>query len=447
MEIVESKTFNTLQVGESARWERTLQQRDLVAWHKTFGDTFLAPGQLPQEAMTGILSSYFTALSSSRLPGAGSRILRLSMQTSREYLLDHPLTLTLTVKEKNSTTRSVILDARATLADGSPLAQGELEVIPSEQSIQTPLEEHRLEWLLEKAKSLPPVRTGVVYPMSKDALIGAVESAQAGLIQPVLYGPKIALIELARQNAINITDYEIVDSHNEADSAQQAASAAGSGRLGALMKGSLHTDVLLHAVMAAESGLCAGKLLSHVALISSPAYGRCFALSDVALNIAPTLEQKRLIAQNAINFLKALGVAEPKVAVIAAVEEVNPRMQATLDGAVLAKMAERGQITGGLVEGPLDLDAAVDVDAAQIKGIKSQVAGNADILLVPNIETGNAIYKTLGFIADAQTAGLVIGARVPVILTSRADTAAIRRFSAAAAILYSSALAQQLRGD
>jgi phosphotransacetylase len=206
------------------------------------------------------------------------------------------------------------------------------------------------------------------------------------------------------------------------------------------MKGSLDTNILLHAAMEKDAKLRTGRLLSHCAVMSVPSYGRRFILTDAALNIAPDTDQKRDIAQNAIDFARALGIDKPKLAVLAAVEMVNTRMPATLDGAILAKMNDRGQITGGIVDGPLDLDAAVDIEAARTKHIISPVAGVADILLAPNIEAANMIYKNLAFMADAQTAGLVVGARVPIILTSRADTAAARRFSAAIAVLYAESL-------
>jgi phosphate acetyltransferase len=208
------------------------------------------------------------------------------------------------------------------------------------------------------------------------------------------------------------------------------------------MKGSLHSDVFLRNVLRREAKLHAARLLSHCALVSVPTYARRFVISDAALNIAPDTDQKRDICQNAIGFARALGIAIPKVAVLAAIETVNTKMPATVDGAILAKMADRGQIVGGIVDGPLDLDAAVDAEAAKVKHIVSPVAGSADILIAPNIEAGNMIYKDLAFMANSQGAGLVVGAKVPVILTSRADSAADRRFSAAAAVLYAQALAR-----
>jgi phosphotransacetylase len=233
-----------------------------------------------------------------------------------------------------------------------------------------------------------------------------------------------------------------VPSESAEDSAAKAAAAAGAGEVQALMKGSLHTDVLLHATMQKEAKLRTRRLLSHCAIMSVLTYARRIIISDVALNIAPDIDQKRDICQNAIGFARAMGIDTPKVAVLAAEETVRTKMPATLDGAILAKMADRRQIVGGIVDGPLDLDAAVDVEAARIKHISSPVAGIADVLIAPNIEAGNMVYKNLAFMADAQMAGLVVGARVPIVLTSRADTAAARRFSAAAAVLYADALAR-----
>jgi phosphotransacetylase len=233
-----------------------------------------------------------------------------------------------------------------------------------------------------------------------------------------------------------------VATENAEDSALKAAMAAGAGEMAALMKGSLHTDVFLHAIMQKEAKLRSRRLLSHCVIVSVPTYARRIIVSDPALNIAPDTDQKREIFQNAIGFAQALGIKVPKVAVLAAVEMVRTNMPASLDGAILAKMADRRQIVGGTVDGPLDLDAAVDAEAARIKHISSPIAGLADVLIVPNIEAGNLVYKNLAFMADAQTAGLVVGARVPVILTSRADNAASRRFSAAVAVLYANALAR-----
>jgi len=300
----------------------------------------------------------------------------------------------------------------------------------------------RLQGLLERCHGLKPMLTGIVHPCSAEALAGALEAAAAGLIVPVLFGPQAELRRIAAEAGLDLAGCRIVPANDAEDSALQAAAAAGAGTVQALMKGSLHTDVLLHAIMQKESKLRTGRLLSHCTVVSVTTYARRVVISDVALNIAPDTDQKRDICQNAIGFARALGIAMPKVAILAAVETVTTKMPATLDGAILAKMAERGQILGGIVDGPLDLDAAVDAEAARIKHVASPVAGVADVLIVPSIEAGNMIYKTLAFMADAQTAGLVVGARAPVILTSRADSADARLFSAAAAVLYAGALAR-----
>ena len=325
---------------------------------------------------------------------------------------------------------------------GQVVATAILEVLAPTTRQQLDIAEHRLDGLIERCRNFKPMLTGVVHPCSADALAGAVEAAQAGLIKPVLYGPKSEIRQIADRADLDLAKCRFVATDGPEDSAQKAAMAAGAGEVAALMKGSLHTDVLLHAIMQKEAKLRTGRLISHCVMVSAPTYARRFVVSDVALNIAPDTDQKRDICQNAIGFARALGIDLPKVAVLAAVEMVQTKMPATLDGAILAKMADRGQIVGGIVDGPLDLHAAVDAEAARIKHISSPVAGCADVLIVPNIEAGNMVYKNLAFMADAQIAGLVVGARTPVILTSRADTPAARRFSAAAAVLYADALAR-----
>jgi phosphotransacetylase len=317
-----------------------------------------------------------------------------------------------------------------------------LEVLAPTKRQQRQVAEHRLDGLIERCRDLKPMLTGVVHPCSAEALAGAVEGAEAGLILPVLFGPEAEIRRIADTARLDIAKFRIVATDGPEESALKAAMAAGAGEIAALMKGSLHSDVLLHAVLQKEAKLRTGRLISHCTMVSAPTYARRFVISDVALNIAPDTDQKRDICQNAIGFARALGVDMPKVAVLAAVEMVRTKMPASLDGAILAKMADRGQIVGGIVDGPLDLDAAVDAEAARIKNISSPVAGLADVLIAPNIEAGNMVYKNLAFMADAQTAGLVVGARAPIVLTSRADTAAARRFSAAAAVLYAHTLAR-----
>jgi phosphotransacetylase len=279
----------------------------------------------------------------------------------------------------------------------------------------------------------------VVYPLSSSALMGAVEAGRDGLIDPVLIGPADKIRALAKDKA-DLGAWRIVDVPDAEDAAARACQMAGRGEVQALMKGSLHTDELLHAVVQKEAGLRTGRMLSHCALIFSPAYGRRIILSDAAINIAPDLDQKRGICQNAIFMAHALGNPRPAVAVVSAVEMVRSKMPSTLDGAALAKMSDRRQIIGGIVDGPLDLDGAVDPEAAKIKKIDSPVAGRADILIAANIDAANAMYKEFLFMAGAQAACCVMGARVPIILTSRADSLETRTLSAALAALVADAV-------
>ena len=446
MKAIVNKTFAELTPGDAASVQRTLQASDVRAWANAFGDMDMLAGPGERQGAAAIVTGILTALVGSALPGPGSSILSTSVQVKRALPIGTAMTARLVVREKRSDQGVIVMDGQCTDPAGQVFATATLEVLAPTTRMQRQVAEHRLERLIEHCKHLKPVVTGVVHPCSADALAGAMEAAEAGLIEPVLFGPEAKIRQIADAAKLGITKCRIVATESPEDSASKAAMAAGAGEIMALMKGSLHTDVLLHAVMQKEARLLTGRLISHCAMVSVPTYARRFVISDVALNIAPDTDQKRDICQNAIGFARALGIDLPKVAVLAAVEMVQTKMQATLDGAILAKMADRGQIVGGVVDGPLDLDAAVDAEAARIKHISSPIAGHADILIVPNIEAGNMVYKNLAFMADAQTAGLVVGARVPVILTSRADAPTARRFSAAAAVLYADALARDPNG-
>ena len=442
MSLIANKTFDEIAPGDTASVQRTLQAGDVRAWAAAFGEVGTLSGSGESQVAAGIVTAMLTALVGSVLPGPGSAIHATSVQVKGRLPIGVAMTMRLVVREKRSDQGIVVLDGRCTDPAGQIVATAILEVLAPTIRQTIEVAEHRLEGLIERCRDLKPMLTGVVHPCSADALAGAVEAAEAGLILPVLYGPADEIRRIADRARLDFARCRIVATDGPEDSALKAAMAAGAGEVAALMKGSLHTDVLLHAVMQKEAKLRTGRLISHCVMVSVPTYARRFVISDVALNIAPDTDQKRDICQNAIGFARALGIEVPKVAVLAAVEMVRTKMPATIDGAILAKMADRGQIVGGIVDGPLDLDAAVDAEAARIKHITSPVAGLADILIVPNIEAGNMVYKNLAFMADAQIAGLVVGARVPVILTSRADTAAARRFSAAAAVLYADALAR-----
>ena len=280
----------------------------------------------------------------------------------------------------------------------------------------------KYERLLERCKGLAPVPTAVAHPCEETALSGAVEAAAAGLIAPILVGPSRKIEETAKSAGIDLGELQIVDTPHSVASATQAVGLIREGRAEVLMKGSLHTDELMSAIVSRDGGLRTGRRISHVFIMDVPTYHKVLIITDAAINIAPTLEDKVDICQNAIDLAISLGLEKPKLAILAAVETVNSKMSATLDAAALCKMAERGQIKGGILDGPLAFDNAISKQAAQTKGIKSEVAGDPDILLAPDLEAGNILAKQLSFLANADSAGMVLGARVPVILTSRADS-------------------------
>jgi phosphotransacetylase len=293
----------------------------------------------------------------------------------------------------------------------------------------------KYEALLARCRSLDPVPTAVAHPCEATALAGAVEAGASGLIVPILVGPGPRMRRIAEANGIDLGASRIVDVPHSHAAAAAAVELVRRGEAELLMKGSLHSDELLAAVVARESGLRTGRRISHVFIMDVPTYHKVLIVTDAAINIAPTLEEKADICQNAIELVVLLGIRQPKVAVLAAVETVNSKMQTTLDAAALCKMAERGQIKGGRLDGPLAFDNAISRDAARIKGIESQVAGDPDILLVPDLEAGNMLAKQLTFLANADSAGLVLGARVPIILTSRSDSVRSRMASCAVAVL------------
>lgn len=293
----------------------------------------------------------------------------------------------------------------------------------------------KYEKLLERCAGLEPVPTAVAHPCEASALSGPVEAGRLGLIRPILVGPKAKIEEVAKSAGVDIAGLELVDAEHSHASAAKAVELVRAGRAELLMKGSLHTDELLAAVVARETGLRTGRRISHVFVMDVPTYPKVLIVTDAAINIAPDLEAKADICQNAIDLAISLGLERPKVAILAAVETVTTKMPATIDAAALCKMADRGQIVGAALDGPLAFDNAISKEAAKIKKIASEVAGDPDILLAPDLEAGNILAKNLSFLANADSAGLVLGARVPVILTSRADTVRSRIASCAVAVL------------
>lgn len=317
------------------------------------------------------------------------------------------------------------------MSDLSPLA----ESVAVDPLVGHPADYHVFHKFLERCKTLPAITTAVVWPHSDVSLNGALEAAAAGLIQPTLIGDEVALRALASKLGVDIRPYQILHAETEFRAAEIGVSMCRSGSAQAMMKGSLHTDELMKAAMQREHGLRTARRISHVFVMDTPAYARTLLITDAAINIRPEFEDKIHIVQNAIDLAHALGIPEPKVALLSAVETVNPKIPSTMEAAALCKMADRGQITGGILDGPLAFDTAVSAKAANIKHLESPVTGQADILVVPDLESGNMLAKQLEYLGGAQLAGIVLGTRVPVILTSRADSAETRLTSCAVACL------------
>ena len=293
--------------------------------------------------------------------------------------------------------------------------------------------------LIARAKQVPPAKTIVVHPCDETSLRGPVEAAEAGIIEPILIGPALKILSVARSAQLDIGRYEIVDTPHSEAAAAKAVELIRQSKAELLMKGSLHTDELMRAVASAQHGLRTARRISHVFIMDVPTYSETLFITDAAINIFPDLDAKRDIVQNAIDLFAQVGLGTPRVAILSAVETVTSKIPSTIEAAALCKMAERGQITGGILDGPLAFDNAIDIEAARIKGIKSEVAGRAQILVVPDLEAGNMLAKNLSFLAKADAAGIVLGARVPIILTSRADSVRSRMASCAVAVLYAHA--------
>jgi phosphate acetyltransferase len=306
--------------------------------------------------------------------------------------------------------------------------------------VAPPVQTHaKYERLIARAKEVPAVKTVVVHPCDETSLRGAVEAAEAGLIVPILVGPAAKITAVARQHDLDIGGFELVDVPHSEAAATRAVELIHEGKGEVLMKGSLHTDELMRAVAASKTGLRTARRISHVFVMDVPTYPEPLFITDAAINIFPDLDAKRDIIQNAIDLFTDTGLGTPRVAILSAVETVTSKIPSTIEAAALCKMAERGQITGGVLDGPLAFDNAIDPEAARIKGIQSPVAGCAQILVVPDLEAGNMLAKNLSFLAQADAAGIVLGARVPIVLTSRADSVRTRMASCAVAVLYADA--------
>ncbi len=448
---IRNTTWDELQIGASARIERTCSVEDLFLFAHASGNVnpLMLPAQDGHNTDSAIapslwVGSLVSAVLGNMLPGAGTLYLAQNFRFGARVHPGDRLTVEVRCVEKRE--RPVALfDVRVTKSDGALACAGVAEVAAPVEPIILRREDlpaiivdrhDHFDRLVKEAAMLPPLPTAVVWPNDHNSLMGALLSAERGLIEPVLIGPRAKICDAARAADKTIDEQLIVDAEDPREACLRAVEMARRGEARAIMKGNVHSDDLLGAVVKKDGGLRTDRRISHVFAMDAPTLDRLLFISDAAVNIAPDLSVKVDIVQNAIDLARACGVETPRVGVLSAVETVNIAIPSTLDAAILSKMADRGQIKGGGVDGPLAMDNAVDIGAARTKGISSLVAGRADILIAPNIEAGNMLAKELTFVARAEAAGLVLGARVPIMLTSRADNERARLASSALAALY-----------
>jgi phosphate butyryltransferase len=451
--LIENRTFDEIEIGESASVTRTLTEQDIQLFalvsddvNPAHMDRAFAEDDIFHKVIAhglwggGLISSVL----GTELPGPGAIYLSQSLRFLRPVGLGDVITASVTVTEKRSEHHVVLLDCRCFNQHGEDVIVGNAEVKAPTKKVRRPrvalpdvqiAPHERYRILLGAAEGGVPVPTVIVHPCDAGSIAAVVEAASLRLISPILVGPRQKIEAAAASAGADISSFTLVDAPHSHAAAAKAVELVRAGDAQLLMKGSLHTDELISAVIAVDAGLRTERRISHVYLMDVPSYPRPLLITDAAINVAPDLEEKADIIRNAIDLAHAIGIDMPRVAILAAVETVNPKMRSTLDAAALCKMADRGQIIGGLLDGPLAFDNAISPEAARDKGIVSPVAGIADILVVPELEAGNMLAKQLSFLAGADGAGIVLGARVPIILTSRADSQRTRIASCALAVL------------
>ncbi len=465
--MITNKTFDEIQIGDTALMRRTLTKQEIDVFGFLSGDKnpthfsdeyaqmLLERHKLVGHSMWG--AAMISSLLGNDLPGPGTVYQSQNLEFHNAVELGDILTITVTAKSKNAADGSVLFDCRAVNQREEKIITGVARVkAPTKKptdagSPYTTMQLHRkavFKKLIDHVKDWERIPTAVCHPCSKEALEGPIDAAKTNLIDPILVGPEAKIRSLAESLNLDISPYRLVNALHSHDAAERAVALCRSGEAEALMKGSLHTAELMSAVVPSATGLRTERRVSHVFAMDVPTYPRPLFITDAAINIYPTLEDKVDILKNAIQLAHALNIPQPKVAILSAVETVNPKILATIEAAALCKMADRGQIEGAVIDGPLAFDTAISKEAALIKGIHSPVAGEADILLVPDLEAGNMLAKQLAYLGRADSAGIVLGARVPIILTSRADSAEGRLASCAVAVAFAHRLRenQQMSG-
>jgi phosphate acetyltransferase len=458
MKYLENKTFDEINLGDEANLLKTLSKQDIALFAIMSGD--VNPEHLDEDYAKSTMfheiiahgmwgGALISSVLGTKLPGPGTVYLEQGLKFLKPIAVGDSIKINVKVIDKQVTHSIVRLSCTCTNQRGEQVITGEATVIaPKEKlkikrialpevELKEDAEQSLCHQLIESAKAFPALITAVVQPIDENSLVGAIEAAEDKLIMPILVGEEAKIRAIAKQTGTDISQYQLVAAQGEHEAVLKAIELVKENKVEAIMKGNIHTDGLLSPIVSKESGLYTGRRISHVFVLDVPSYHKLLFLTDAAININPSLADKKDIIQNAIDLFKILGLGDPKVAIISATETVTEKMQATLDAAALCKMADRGQITGGLLDGPLAFDNAVSKVAAKAKGIVSNVAGDADIIVVSNLETGNALYKQMRYLFQIEGAGIVLGTKVPIILTSRAAEPGItRKFSCAISLLY-----------
>lgn len=453
---IENHTFDEIDIGDSAEVEHTLTYQDIQLFAVMSGD--VNPAHLDREYAESSMfheivahgmwtGSLISTVLGTQLPGPGTIYLGQTFKFLKPVGIGDTIIAKITVSEKDAAKKQVKLNCVCLNQEGKEVIKGVATVLApvkkvKRKKILLPEIEFKKERcpnhhrIICMAKGLEPITTAVVHPVDKLSLEGAIASQEAKLIKPILVGPVAKIRAIADQEKIDISNLPIVATPHSHAAAEAAVQMVREGKAEAIMKGHIHTDELLYPILNKSTGLQTGRRISHVAVVDTPAYPKALFITDAAINISPKLVEKKDITQNAIDLFHAIGLGTPRVAILSAVETVTERIPSTLDATALCKMAERAQITGALVDGPLAFDNALSEEDARIKGIHSQVAGRADILVVPDVESGNILLKQLTLLTEATMAGVVMGVQAPVILTSRSSSVYARKASSALALLY-----------
>lgn len=447
-ETIANKPYAEINIGDSAELTRTLTKEDIDLFARASGDynPTHVDADYTEKKQLGRLSGHsmwggaiFSSLLGNQLPGAGTVYRNQSLEFHQPIKLGDSVVFKITAKEKKDD-NLVVFECLCIDAEGNTLISGTAQVIAPKEKSERPIvdlpgfEQHAhsgYEKLLAKCEGLEACTAAIAHPCDESSLGAVVEAANAGLLKPILVGPEAKIKSVAEEFDFDISQLDIIDVPHSHASADKAVELASTGQAELLMKGSLHTDEIMGSVVRSGSGLKTERRLSHAYIMDVPTYPKTLIISDAAINIAPNLLDKADICQNAIDLAHALGIEMPKVAILSAVETIRIKIPSTMEAASLCKMADRGQITGAELDGPLAMDNAINKDAAETKGIISKVAGEPDILIAPDLEAGNILVKQLTFLANAEGAGIALGAKVPIILTSRADPLSVKLASCA----------------